>query len=117
MPSMGNKHFCNGNTNGPIICQSFYEQSGNLPPLNLCINTVSVWWHYIDDIFALWPHEEGHLRQFIEEINQVHSAIKFTAKWSDESMTFLDNGFVVTCRCCPECWTNNNAGGLWLPDE
>ena len=50
----------------------------------------TTWWRYIDDIFAIWPHGEEHLRDFIQAINSRHDTIKFTAEWSNESVTFLD---------------------------
>ena len=64
--------------------------------------TPTVWWRYIDDIFAIWPHGEECLEQFIHTINNIHSTIKFTAEWSNESVTFLDvniflkDGHIVT---------------------
>ena len=50
----------------------------------------TTWWRYIDDIFAIWPHGEEHLRDFIQAINSRHDTIKFTAEWSSESVPFLD---------------------------
>ena len=58
--------------------------------LESCALTPSVLWHYIDDIFSLWPHGEDTLRCFIEEINQFHPKIKFTPNWSEKFVTFLD---------------------------
>ena len=49
-----------------------------------------VWWRYIDDVFAIWPHDEESLQVFLNELNLFHSTIKFTAEWSRESVTFLD---------------------------
>ena len=39
-----------------------------------------LWWRYIDNIFFLWEHGESKLRSFIDKINKVHPAIKFTAE-------------------------------------
>ena len=50
----------------------------------------TIWWRYIDDIFAVWPHGEENLKVFLTEINSFHPTIKFTAEWSRESVTFLD---------------------------
>ena len=49
-----------------------------------------LWWRYIDDIFFLWEHGEEKLRSFINDINENHSTIKFTAEWSKTSINFLD---------------------------
>ena len=50
----------------------------------------TVWWRYIDDVFALWTHGEESLNNFIGDLNQAHPTIKFTAEWSKESVSFLD---------------------------
>ena len=50
----------------------------------------TIWWRYIDDIFAVWPHGEENLKVFLTEINPFHPTIKFTTVWSRESVTFLD---------------------------
>ena len=55
----------------------------------------STWWRYIDDIFAIWPHGEEQLVQFLEKINQFHPSIKFTAEWSAKSVAFLDTKVTV----------------------
>ena len=49
-----------------------------------------LWWRYIDDIFFLWEHGEEKLRSFINDINENHPTIKFTAEWSKTSINFLD---------------------------
>ena len=48
------------------------------------------WWWYIEDIFAIWSHGEEALLRFVEELNNTHPTIKFTAEWSRESIPFLD---------------------------
>ena len=40
----------------------------------------TIWWRYIDDIFAFWPHGEESLQVFLTELNSFHPMIKFTAK-------------------------------------
>ena len=49
-----------------------------------------IWWRYIDDVFAIWPHGEECLIEFIEQINNAHSKIHFTAEWSNTFIAFLD---------------------------
>ena len=51
-----------------------------------------IWWRYmyIDDIFIIWPHDQERLTEFIEQLNNVHSKIQFTAKWSNRYIAFLD---------------------------
>ena len=45
---------------------------------------------YIDDIFFLWEHGEEKLKKFIEYLNEKHPTIKFTAEWSQTSISSLD---------------------------
>ena len=48
------------------------------------------WYHYIDDIFCIWPHGEGELERFTSHMNSVHSTIKFTIEKSRTAVNFLD---------------------------
>ena len=49
-----------------------------------------VWWRFIDDVFAIWTHEEQQLQMFLWELNHHHTSIKFTANGSTEEVSFLD---------------------------
>ena len=48
------------------------------------------WWRYIDDIFIIWTEGEEKLRRFIDYLNSAHGTIKFTYKWSEHEIEFLD---------------------------
>ena len=49
-----------------------------------------IWWRYIDDIFIVWTEGEEKLKEFIDYINNAHDTIKFTYKWSEHEIEFLD---------------------------
>ena len=49
-----------------------------------------VWWRYIDDVFAIWTDGVPCLNAFLQELNNYHTIIKFTADWSAQEATFLD---------------------------
>ena len=52
-----------------------------------------VWKRYIDDIFSLcclWDISREKLKQFIEQANNHHPTVKFTAEISKTETTFLD---------------------------
>ena len=49
-----------------------------------------LWWRYIDDIFMVWEHGEDSLLEFIGYLNNLHPSIKFTYKYSRDSIEFLD---------------------------
>ena len=49
-----------------------------------------VWKRIIDDIFSLWIINRGRIEQFIEQANNHHPTIKFTAEISDKETAFLD---------------------------
>ena len=49
-----------------------------------------VWKRYIDDIFSLWTINRDEIKQFIEQANNHHPTIKFTAEISERETTSLD---------------------------
>ena len=53
----------------------------------------TIWWRYIDDTFAVWPHGKQNLEAFFNEINSFHPTIKSIAEWSRQSVTFLDTSY------------------------
>ncbi len=57
--------------------------------------TPSVWWRYIDDIFAIWEHGQETLDIFLGQINEFHDTIQFTAEYSTERITFLDTTVIL----------------------
>ena len=58
--------------------------------LNSLVEKLLVWWRYIDDIFMIWQHGEQKLKEFLKMLNSCHPAIKFTAEYSLDKVTFLD---------------------------
>ena len=48
------------------------------------------WKRFIDDIFSLWDTNKKEIELFIEQANNFHPTIKFTADISDKEITFLD---------------------------
>ena len=65
-----------------------------------------IWLRYIDDVFMTWTHREQHLSTFVEELNQHHDTIKFTAEWSPKEVTLLDTRISInngaTNRTCQQ---------------
>ena len=49
-----------------------------------------LWWRYTDDIFMVWTHGEDKFEDFINDINSLHSTIKFTHEFSKSHIPFLD---------------------------
>ena len=60
--------------------------------LSECAQRLSplAWKRYIDDIFSLWDTIREVLTQFIDQANNHHPSIKFTAEISGTETTFLD---------------------------
>ena len=58
------------------------------------------WWRYIDDVFAIWPHGEEELVEFLKKMNQFYPSIKFMAEWSAKSVSFLDTKVMVENEIC-----------------
>ena len=48
------------------------------------------WKRYIDDIFYIWNINKDVVTQFIEQANNHHPTMKFTAEVSDTETTFLN---------------------------
>ena len=51
---------------------------------------------FIDDIFMVWNGTVEQLKQFIKNINTIHPTIKFDAKYSVDSIDFLDTHIYKT---------------------
>ena len=48
-----------------------------------------IWKRFIDDIFMIWAHGEQKLHKFIEYLNNIHPAIKFTHEFSKTDVNFF----------------------------
>ena len=49
-----------------------------------------IWWRYIDETLFIWKHGKESLEKSLNKLNGFHSAIKFTAGYSKETINFLD---------------------------
>ena len=50
----------------------------------------TVWKRFIDDGTSLWDIDKQELDLFLEQANNFHPTIKFTAEISDKEITYLD---------------------------
>jgi aromatic ring-cleaving dioxygenase len=51
----------------------------------------SIWWRYVDDIFAVWPHGKEKLDIFLQHLNNQHVNISFTMELeANGCLPFLD---------------------------
>ena len=57
-----------------------------------------VWWRFIDDIFTIWKDGIETLRLFLNESNQFHHTIKFTAECSVERVFFFLSKMFLQCK-------------------
>ena len=48
------------------------------------------WKHFIDNIFSQWDSDKTEINLFIEQANNFHPTIKFTAEISKNETSFLD---------------------------
>ena len=71
------------------ICAHVYGQVGETFASE-CEVKPHIWWRYIDVIFIVWTEGEERLREFTDYLNNVHETIKFTCKWSEHEIEFLD---------------------------
>ena len=49
-----------------------------------------LWKRFIDDIFIIWSHGEGKLKEFLDQLNVFYTSIKFTEEHSTFGIPFLD---------------------------
>jgi predicted GIY-YIG superfamily endonuclease len=79
-----------GSPLSPFLSNIFMEhfedsfvQNYNYKPL--------IWWRYVDDIFAVYQHNEHHLNNFLNYINSIELTIKFTIEIEqNNTLSFLD---------------------------
>ena len=53
---------------------------------------------YTDDLFLMWTGTKDQLKEFISNLNNQHSSIKFTYKISNTSIDFLDTAVYIKNR-------------------
>ncbi len=63
--------------------------------LNWTIARPYVWWRFIDDVFAIWDKGQELLQTFLQQINDFHPSIKFTAETSTDRVAFLDTTVIL----------------------
>ncbi|XP_042202441.1 uncharacterized protein LOC121852537, partial [Callorhinchus milii] len=79
-----------GSPLSPVVANIFMEkfetdaiQTATLRP--------TLWKRYVDDTFVIWPHGRPALDQFLDHINSIHPAIRFTMEVeNDGKLPFLD---------------------------
>ncbi|MGL5072033.1 MAG: hypothetical protein ACRC61_12320, partial [Aeromonas salmonicida] len=50
-----------------------------------------IWWRYVDDVFAIWPHGTEKLNNFLDHLNNRNNSIKFTMEVEvNNRLPFLD---------------------------
>ena len=74
-----------------------------------------VWWRFIDDIFLLWTWGADLLHELLEDLNEFHPTLKFTAEFSEESINFLDVKIIkVGNKLHTNLYTKPTASHLYL---
>jgi hypothetical protein len=70
------------------------------------------WFHYVDDIFIIWPHGPDKLKEFLHHLNSIHQSIQFTmeteSKATSHSWTwiFTEDGILWHKVCHKPTHTN-----------
>ena len=49
-----------------------------------------LWLKYIDNVFFIWTESEEKLEEFLENLKNLHTSLKFTSEKSKKSVNFLD---------------------------
>ena len=79
-----------GSPLSPIVA-SLYMEAFEKWALETSSQKSNLWIRYVDDVFAIWPHGDQALDEFLTHLNSQHPAIQFTMeKEEDQKIAFLD---------------------------
>lgn len=79
-----------GSPLSPVVSNIFMEDFEQQHIKNYT-NKPTIWWRYVDDVFAIWPHDANELNIFLDYINNQENSIKFTVETETNSqLPFLD---------------------------
>ena len=79
-----------GSPLSPVMANLYmeYYESELLPTLPL---RPSMWLRYVDDVFAIWPHDQAEFPAFLDALNALAPSINFKVEWGvDGVLPFLD---------------------------
>ena len=79
-----------GSSLSPVLANLYMEyfESVLLPTLPVL---PSLWIRYVDDVFALWPHDPSLFPDFLSSLNNLAPSINFKVEWENSSkLPFLD---------------------------
>ena len=79
-----------GSPLSPVLANLYMEyfEVELLPTLSL---RPIMWARYVDDIFAIWPHDRAEFPAFLDALNALSPSIKFKVEWeTDGVLPFLD---------------------------
>ncbi|XP_065213372.1 uncharacterized protein LOC135840674 [Planococcus citri] len=70
---------------------NFYMEKFEEKALETATLKPKIWLRYVDDVFAIWQHGRDKLQEFIQHLNSIHLAIKFTVEEEkNNELAFLD---------------------------
>ena len=79
-----------GSPLSPIVA-NLYMETFEKRALDTSAQKPNLWIRYVDDVFAIWPHGDQALDEFLTHLNSQHPAIQFTMeKEEDQKIAFLD---------------------------
>ena len=79
-----------GSPLSPIVAK-LYMEAFEKRALDTTSQKPNLWIRYVDDVFAIWPHGDQALDEFLTHLNSQHPPIQFTMeKEQDQKIAFLD---------------------------
>nr|BAM35674.1 putative reverse transcriptase [Penaeus japonicus] len=79
-----------GSPLSPVLANLFMEyfEAELLPSISL---RPAIWLRYVDDVFALWPHDPALFPDFLDKLNSLSPSIRFKVEWEvGDQLPFLD---------------------------
>ena len=67
-----------------------YKKLENKIPTQILQYVTQNWKRYLDDCFIIWKEDEDLLKDFLENLHNLHPKIKFTLERSKDKIPFLD---------------------------
>ena len=74
-----------------LVITNIYMEGFEEEVLDTAADQPSLWVHYVDDTFVIWPHGLDKLENFHSHLNSLRKSIRFTVeKEQNNHLPFLD---------------------------
>ena len=61
-----------------LLISNIFTEDFKINMAHECSKKPTIWWRYVDDIFAIWQYNRDELNIFSDHINNRETSIRFT---------------------------------------